>query len=202
MDITGSVFLPPAPRCKRISASMNIPAASIATVVRRGTGRAVCRAFIAGDERPTAYPTKCSPTTASSSPGDSASPARPRFCSSGSAARNGIRQLLTKLYSPTTTGKVERWHQTLQDEFLDEPGRSPRSRKPRSRSTDGERNTTTAGHTSPGHGMSCGQVPASSDHLQRMLSALWAPADLEPVPALAAAGQDARSSSALKHLAS
>ena len=36
--------------------------------------------------------------------------------------RNGIRQLLTKPYSPTTTGKVERWHQTLPDEFLDVHG--------------------------------------------------------------------------------
>src|SRR5258708_12086182 len=36
--------------------------------------------------------------------------------------RNGIRQLLTKPYSPTTTGKVERWHQTLQVEFLNDTG--------------------------------------------------------------------------------
>jgi len=36
--------------------------------------------------------------------------------------RNGIRQLLTKPYSPTTTGKVERWHQTLQDELLNDAG--------------------------------------------------------------------------------
>ena len=36
--------------------------------------------------------------------------------------RNGIRQLLTKPYSPTTTGKVERWHQTLQLEFLNDAG--------------------------------------------------------------------------------
>ena len=30
---------------------------------------------------------------------------------------NGITQRLTKPYSPTTTGKVERWHQTLQTEL-------------------------------------------------------------------------------------
>jgi len=28
--------------------------------------------------------------------------------------KNGIKQLLAKPYSPTTIGKVERWHQTLQ----------------------------------------------------------------------------------------
>ena len=36
--------------------------------------------------------------------------------------KNGIRQLLTKPYSPTTTGKVERWHQTLQVDFLNDAG--------------------------------------------------------------------------------
>ncbi|HEX2368405.1 MAG TPA: integrase core domain-containing protein [Acidimicrobiia bacterium] len=32
---------------------------------------------------------------------------------------NGIRHLLTAPRSPTTTGKVERWHKTLRAEFLD-----------------------------------------------------------------------------------
>jgi hypothetical protein len=34
-------------------------------------------------------------------------------------AENGIRHLLTAPRSPTTTGKVERWHKTLRREFLD-----------------------------------------------------------------------------------
>ena len=36
--------------------------------------------------------------------------------------RNGIRPRLTKPYSPTTTGKVERWHQSLQNELLNDAG--------------------------------------------------------------------------------
>jgi hypothetical protein len=36
--------------------------------------------------------------------------------------RTGIKQLLTKPYSPTTIGKVERWHQTLQTELLNLAG--------------------------------------------------------------------------------
>ena len=32
---------------------------------------------------------------------------------------NGIKHILTKPRSPTTTGKVERWHKTLRREFLD-----------------------------------------------------------------------------------
>ena len=33
-------------------------------------------------------------------------------------AENGIRHLLTAPRSPTTTGKVERWHKTMRAEFL------------------------------------------------------------------------------------
>jgi len=32
---------------------------------------------------------------------------------------HGIRHLLTAPRSPTTTGKIERWHKTLRREFLD-----------------------------------------------------------------------------------
>jgi transposase InsO family protein len=35
-------------------------------------------------------------------------------------AENGIRHLLTAPRSPTTTGKVERWHKTMRAEFLAE----------------------------------------------------------------------------------
>jgi hypothetical protein len=35
---------------------------------------------------------------------------------------NGITQRLTKPRSPTTTGKIERWHQTIQGELLDPHG--------------------------------------------------------------------------------
>src|SRR5215211_3164700 len=32
---------------------------------------------------------------------------------------NGIKHILTAPRSPTTTGKVERWHKTMRREFLD-----------------------------------------------------------------------------------
>ena len=38
-------------------------------------------------------------------------------------AENGIRHLLTAPRSPTTTGKVERWHKTMRAEFLTEHDR-------------------------------------------------------------------------------
>jgi Integrase core domain len=36
--------------------------------------------------------------------------------------KNGVTQRLTRPRSPTTTGKVEGWHQTLQAEFLEDTG--------------------------------------------------------------------------------
>ena len=45
-----------------------------------------------------------------------------RCCSTGSAARTGSSHILTAPRSPTTTGKVERWHKTLRREFLDGQG--------------------------------------------------------------------------------
>ena len=65
----------------------------------------------------TAHPTRSSPTTARSSPA-ALVPARARCSSTAYAGRDGIRHLLTAPRSPTTTGKVERFHKTLRCEFL------------------------------------------------------------------------------------
>jgi hypothetical protein len=58
----------------------------IATLVARATGRAVGAAFAAALQR-IGVPSRSSPTMDASSPAASASPARPRCCSTGSAAR-------------------------------------------------------------------------------------------------------------------
>ena len=53
-------------------------------------------------------------------------------------AENGIRHMLTAPRSPTTTGKVERWHKTMRAEFLLTMITStPRSRSCRRRWTGG-----------------------------------------------------------------
>ena len=44
---------------------------------------------------------------------------------------NGIKHLLTAPRSPTTTGKVERWHKTLRERVLDRQGVRARSTTPR-----------------------------------------------------------------------
>ena len=60
---------------------------------------------------------KSSPA-ASARPASSAEVMFDRIC-----AENGIRHLLTAPRSPTTTGKVERWHKTIRTEFLTEHDR-------------------------------------------------------------------------------
>jgi transposase len=44
------------------------------------------------------------------------------FLASGREVKNGITQRLTRPASPTTTGKIERLHKSLQDELLDDHG--------------------------------------------------------------------------------
>ncbi|GAB4102745.1 IS481 family transposase [Micromonospora taraxaci] len=90
----------------------------IAQVVRRATGRAVCLAFADALQRfgiPEEVLT------------DNGKQFTARFGRGGGEVmfdricrENGITHRLTKPRSPTTTGKVERFHQTLQRELLDD----------------------------------------------------------------------------------
>ncbi|WP_245666118.1 IS481 family transposase [Micromonospora sediminicola] len=90
----------------------------IAAVVRRATGRAICLAFAEALHRfgiPEEVLT------------DNGKQFTARFGRGGGEVmfdricrENGITHRLTKPRSPTTTGKVERFHQTLQRELLDD----------------------------------------------------------------------------------
>ena len=89
----------------------------IARVVERATGRAICLAFSAALER---YGAPEEVLT------DNGKQFTGRFGRGGEVLfdkicrRNGIAHRLTAPRSPTTTGKIERFHQTLQSELLDE----------------------------------------------------------------------------------
>ena len=121
MDITGSVFLTDGTELKLISGiDDHSRFCVIATVVRRGTARAVCRAFIAA-MRTYGIPDEVLTDNGKQFTGRFGKP-RPAEVLFERICRNGIRQLLTRPYSPTTTGKVERWHQTLQIELLNDAG--------------------------------------------------------------------------------
>jgi transposase InsO family protein len=91
----------------------------IAQVVERATGRAVCSAF-AGALQRFGVPEEVLT--------DNGKQFTDRFGQGGEVLfdricrENGIAHRLTQPASPTTTGKVERFHQTLRRELLDECG--------------------------------------------------------------------------------
>ncbi|WP_413803956.1 IS481 family transposase [Streptomyces iranensis] len=91
----------------------------VASVVERATGRAVCSAFVRALQRfgvPEEVLT------------DNGKQFTDRFGQGGEVLfdricrENGIAHRLTQPASPTTTGKVERFHQTLRRELLDDCG--------------------------------------------------------------------------------
>ena len=83
-----------------------------ARVVARATARPVCEALQWALAR-TECPTKFCLTTAKSSTARFGQGPGPVLFD-----RIGIRHILTAPYSPTTTGKVERFHKTMRSEFL------------------------------------------------------------------------------------
>ena len=108
MDVTASLFLIDGRECKVITGMDDHSRFSvIATVVQRATARAVCLAFTAAmaeyGKRFTGRFGKLRPAEVMFE----------RIC-----RENGITQRLTKPRSPTTAGKIERLHQTLQNWFV------------------------------------------------------------------------------------
>jgi hypothetical protein len=104
--------------------------------------------------------------------------------------RNGIKQLLTKPYSPTTIGKVERWHQTLQTDFLNDAGPFA-SIEAAQAAVDAWREEYN--HDRPHQSLDMA-TPASkfrpSPQAMGDELSLWAPADLEPITSPPAASHD------------
>jgi transposase InsO family protein len=122
LDITGSVFLAGGTELKLISGiDDHSRFCVIATVVRRATARAVCRAFITA-MRAYGIPDEVLSDNGKQFTGRFGKPRPAEVLFERICRRDGIRQRLTKPYSPTTTGKVERWHQSLQTEFLTDAG--------------------------------------------------------------------------------
>ncbi|MGH9009458.1 MAG: IS481 family transposase, partial [Acidimicrobiia bacterium] len=91
----------------------------IATVVPRATGRAVCAAF-GQAMRTYGVPEEVLTDNGKVFTGRFGPPPHAEVLFERILRENGIKQRLTGVRSPTTTGKVERWHQTIQDELLDD----------------------------------------------------------------------------------
>ena len=180
MDITASVFLTDGTELKLISGlDDHSRFCVIATVVRRGTARAVCRAFITA-MRIYGIPDEVLTDNGKQFTGRFGKPRPAEVLFERICRRNGIRQLLTRPYSPTTTGKVERWHQTLQDEFLDDAGPFASIEEAQA-AVDEWREEYNHRRPHQSLDMACPAdkfrpSAAADDGL-----ALWAPPDLEPV---------------------
>jgi len=120
LDIVGGVFLGGGVECKVVTGvDDHSRYCVIAWVVPRATGRAVCLAFAAALAR---FGVPDEVLT------DNGKQFTDRFGKGGEVLfdricrDNGITHRLTQPASPTTTGKVERFHQTLRRELLDDCG--------------------------------------------------------------------------------
>jgi transposase InsO family protein len=120
LDVTASLFLADGRECKIITGiDDHSRFCVIATVVARATGRAVCTAFV---EAIRAYgvPGEVLSDNGKQFTGRFGKPRPAEVLFERICRENGITQRLTKPRSPTTTGKIERLHQTLQLELLNE----------------------------------------------------------------------------------
>jgi transposase InsO family protein len=190
MDVTGSVFLADGTELKLISGlDDHSRFCVIAAVVRRATARAVCRAFLAA-MAVYGIPDEVLTDNGKQFTGRFGKPRPAEVLFERICRKNGIRQLLTKPYSPTTIGKVERWHQTLQTDFLNEAGPFATVEDAQA-AVDAWRHEYNHDRPHQSLGMA---TPASrfrpSPPREGEALSLWAPADLEPLTSPPAAPDD------------
>jgi transposase InsO family protein len=120
LDVMGSVRLVDGREVKLVSGvDDHSRFCVIATVAARATARAVCAAFA---RALTEYgvPEQVLTDNGKQFTGNYGRPRPAEVLFDRICRKNGIEHLLTKPRSPTTTGKIERWHQSIQTEFLDE----------------------------------------------------------------------------------
>ena len=120
LDVTASLFLASGRECKVITGiDDHSRYCVIATVAYRATGRAVCAAFM-GAMGEYGVPAEVLSDNGKQFTGRFGKPRPAEVLFERICRENGITQRLTKPRSPTTTGKIERLHQTLQLELLNE----------------------------------------------------------------------------------
>ncbi len=190
IDVTASVFLADGTECKLISGiDDHSRFCVIATVVRRATARAICRAFLAAM---TLYgiPDEVLTDNGKQFTGRFGKPRPAEVLFERICRKNGIRQLLTRPYSPTTIGKVERWHQTLQTDFLNDacPFATIEAAQAAVDAWRQEYNQDRP-HQSLDMATPASRFRSSPPEADDPLR-LWAPADLKPVTSPPAAAED------------
>jgi transposase InsO family protein len=122
LDVTASAFLDGGTEVKIVTGlDDHSRYCVIATAVRRATARPVCRAFI---EAMAVYgvPEEVLTDNGTVFTGRFIKPRPAEVLFERICRENGITARRTKPRSPTTTGKIERLHQSLQDELLEVHG--------------------------------------------------------------------------------
>ena len=119
MDVVGGVMLADGQRASIVSGIDDHSRFAVsAHVVERATARPTCDA-LAKAMRAHGVPEQVLTDNAKVFTGRFGPSAGAEVLFDRVCRENGIRHILTAPRSPTTTGKVERWHKTLRREFLD-----------------------------------------------------------------------------------
>jgi transposase InsO family protein len=131
LDLVGGIYLADGRECKMLTGiDDHSRFVVVATVLERPSGSGVCEAFIAAMSR-WGVPFEVLTDNGKQFTGKFTRPMPVEVLFERTCREYGITARLTKRRSPTTTGKVERFHQTLRRELLERQGPSPRSRRPR-----------------------------------------------------------------------
>jgi transposase InsO family protein len=119
IDIVGGVPLADGRECKLLTGiDDHSRFVVISAVLVAASGRAVCEAFTAAMRR-YGVPAEVLTDNGKQFTGRHHRPQPVEVLFETICRTNGITQRLTKVRSPTTTGKIERFHKTLREEFLD-----------------------------------------------------------------------------------
>jgi transposase InsO family protein len=122
LDVMGGVFLAGGRECKLVTGiDDHSRFVVIARVVEHPSGRAVCAAFTAAMAR-YGVPSEVLTDNGKQFTGRFTKPFPAEVLFEKICRDNGITARLTKPRTPTTTGKIERWHKSLRRELLDAAG--------------------------------------------------------------------------------
>lgn len=125
LDLVGGILLADGMECKMVTGiDDHSRFIVIAAVVVVPTGRAVVETFTAAMRR-YGVPSEVLSNNGKQFTGRFTRPFPAEVLFERVCRENGICQRLTKRRSPTTTGKIERWHKTLREELLDQVGAFP-----------------------------------------------------------------------------
>ncbi|RBM21192.1 IS481 family transposase [Streptomyces sp. PT12] len=122
MDLVGGIFLADGRECKILTGiDDHSRFVVVSTVLAVPSGRAVADAFVRA-MRTYGVPAEVLTDNGKQFTGRFTKPRPAEVLFERVCRENGITAKLIKPYSPTTTGKIERWHQTLRRELLDVSG--------------------------------------------------------------------------------